>query len=157
MSVSLLGLLVDVRLAAASVAAALLAASAVAEGREPHAGIARGTEGLAAVRLEVGNLTGGEIVCTAQLAHWHSAELGRAGPGDAVTAELWHDPRDGILALLNAAGDRMPIEALWCAVADASPARRASVPLPFRAGPSPEGLAVLCRTDRGGRFICERI
>ena len=124
---------------------------------EPIAGAADGAEGPALLPLTIRNLADREITCVAQLAHWYAVGLGRPGPGSAITAKLWHDPSDGTLALLNAGGDRMLVEAVWCAPADAPAARRAQVRLPFRAGPPPERFAATCWTDGRGRLTCKRL
>ena len=124
---------------------------------EPAAEAADGTDGPRPLPLSVRNLADREITCVAQLAHWYAVELGRPGPGGTITAELWHDPGDGTLALRNAGGDRMPVEAVWCAPADAPSARRARLRLPFRAGPPPERLAAACRIDGDGRLTCKRL
>lgn len=119
----------------------------------PHADSAHGRDGLVAVPLEVVNATEVEIVCTAALAHWHSAVIGRAAPGGALAATLAHDPATGALHLADGAGPGMPIEALWCSAAGRSWETRGRVALRFAAGPAPEAIALRC-ADAGARLSC---
>jgi hypothetical protein len=85
--------------------------------------------------------------CEAALAHWYSLSLGEAGPGEAVQATLWFDPRSGEVSILNASGDRMPVEALWCGVAGESWATRSIIQLPNRAGSTPAPIRLACAED----------
>lgn len=121
----------------------------------PYARIGHATEGLSPLTLTILNDAGGAIVCTAQLAHWYAADLGRALPGQTVAATLWHNPGDGALALLNDGKDRMPIEAVWCAPAGDAGAPRSRVTLPVAAGPlASDTLVTECRQGEG-RLVCD--
>ncbi len=121
----------------------------------PYSGILTGTEGTAPLRLSVVNDTGRDMACTVSRAHWYSDRLGRAAPGDAVTATLWHDPETGVIALLNQTEDRMPVEAVWCGAAGDMTATRTRIALPIAAGPAAARLDRLCREAPDGRFNCE--
>lgn len=125
----------------------------------PYSGIESGTDGQIAMELRLHNLGPDEMECTAQLAHWYSTPLGIAASGDTITAEIWRDPIDGTLALLNETDDRMPVEAVWCALADAPLAERTRINLPVRAGNLPTDvpadlIARDCASDATGDLIC---
>src|SRR5690606_8894179 len=76
--------------------------------------VRRGTEGLAAVPLTIANAAGEPIVCVGELAHWYSAELGRAAAREEMRVPLWFDPETGTYTVLNDSDENMPVEALWC-------------------------------------------
>ena len=78
----------------------------------PYSGIIHGTDGADPVEVSVMNETGGALECRAALAHWYSDDLGRIAPGAELTVTLWHDTETGVLNLMNATDDRMPVEAL---------------------------------------------
>ncbi|MBO6598777.1 MAG: hypothetical protein JJ924_01050 [Roseitalea sp.] len=115
----------------------------------PYSGIVRGTEGADPVEVSVANETGAPIDCQASLAHWYSDELGRIAPGGELTLTLWHDRQTGALNLLNTIGDRMPVEAVWCASGTA----RTRLKLPMAAGGSQAAFHFAChaRDDQGLR------
>lgn len=126
-----------------------------AGGYEPYSGIIRGTEGAQPVTLRIRNDGAADLACTAALAHWYSQALGRAAPGAALDVALWHDPQTGVLNLLNAQGDRMPVEAVWCRPAGTGRAARGRVGLPLAAGPAPARIARACApAEGGGRIAC---
>jgi len=129
---------------------------ALADGKEyvPHSGIAKGTKGAERVVLEIANQTTGDMFCTASLAHWYSVELGTTPPGGTVETALWQEPETGALNLLNVSGHRMPIEAIWCRLADAAREARSRIPLPYRAGATPARLFRICRDAPDGLFGC---
>jgi hypothetical protein len=120
----------------------------------PYSGIVQGTQGADRVGLSVLNQTGQAMVCTAALAHWYSQELGEAAPGVSLGVELWHDPQTGVLNVMNATDSRMPVEAIWCAVAGNVTATRTRIALPFSEGSAPAEISAICRED-GARLICE--
>ena len=120
----------------------------------PYSGIERGTDGVERIDVVIENDTDAVLVCDVALAHWYSAELGRAVPDGTLAATLWHDPRTGALALLNAGGDRMPVEAAWCGRAGAVHATRARLVLPLAKGPAPGILHRRCRSEADGPVRC---
>jgi hypothetical protein len=122
----------------------------------PYSGIIRGTEGAERVELRVANASSGPMACVASLAHWYSERLGEAAAGAMLGVVLWHDPETGVLNLMNATDDRMPVEAIWCGRAGAVHATRDRIALPFAAGPAPEAIARVCRDGADGRLACER-
>ena len=81
----------------------------------PYSGIIHGTEGADPVAISIINGTDVSIDCRAALAHWYSEELGGILPDNQLTLTLWHDSETGVLNLMNATNDRMPVEAIWCA------------------------------------------
>ncbi len=134
----------------------LAGAMALAEGNiyEPYSGIIKGTAGADPVQLSVSNETTGAMACTAALAHWYSEDLGQADPGASLDMTLWHDPETGVINLMNATNDRMPIEAIWCGTAGDLTATRARIALPFATGPAPAQVMRNCKAGSDGRFAC---
>jgi hypothetical protein len=114
---------------------------------------APGGRALVSVTLDVANASAGPIDCRAAIAHWFSAEVGAAGPGGAVAATLWVDPASGTVHLINAAGDAMPVESLWCGVADATWNTRSLLPLP-RDAQAGDSLSLTCRDTATGSLAC---
>jgi hypothetical protein len=106
-----------------------------------------------AVAFSASNATEAPIACTAELAHWFSADLGEALPGDAVRATLWFDAQTGEIFLRNAAGDRMPVQALWCGLASARFATRSVIRLSRQAGVTPPPISIVC-TPHQARLVC---
>jgi hypothetical protein len=80
----------------------------------------RGSAGLVEVPFGAHNAADSEISCSVALAHWYSAELGRAAPGAKISASFWRDPATGALYLLNDIGDRMAVQMTWCGCAGRS-------------------------------------
>lgn len=94
------------------------------------------------------------MACTVALAHWYSETLGEIRPHDTLPATLWHDPETGVINLLNATNDRMPIEAIWCGVADNMSETRSRLPLPFAIGPAADQLLRVCAQGAGASLAC---
>jgi len=132
-------------------AAALAGAAAAPAAHAAEA--ARGTDGLVVVPFEARNDGAAPIVCAVAVAHWYSVELGRAGPGAAVAARLWADPAGGTVFVLNAHGDRLPVERLWCGLAGRGWATRSPVALGRRAGEAPAPIRLACAAN-GERLAC---
>src|SRR5689334_11979037 len=80
----------------------------------------RGNAGLIEMPFVALNAAGGEMSCSVALAHWYSAELGKAAPGEKISASFWRDPKTGALYLLNDIGDRMVVQMTWCGFAGRS-------------------------------------
>lgn len=99
------------------------------------------------------NLAAETITCAATLAHWFSIEIGTAGAGERVQAELWRDPDSGAVLLLNEHGDRMPVEALWCGLEGRSWQTRSPIALDRTPGAAPARIELDCRAA-GGRLAC---
>jgi len=134
----------------------LAAGDAIAESKPyvPYSGIIRGTVGAEPVRLEIRNDSGGAIACDAALAHWYSKPLGETDRGDTLTVPLWHDPKTGVLNILNRIGDRLPIEAVWCWRTGAASASRGRVDLPHSKGHAAPVFARQCTDRQDGRLGC---
>jgi hypothetical protein len=141
---------------AAVVVSAALVRGAGAESAPyvPYSGIIQGTDGAVAVHLTLLNATGADIACQAELAHWYSVDLGRAGNGQSVAAILWHDPATGRLNLLNETQHRMPVEAIWCGFPPGIHATRGRVSLPYLQGTSPAAMTATCTDGDAGSVIC---
>lgn len=126
-----------------------------AGGYEPYGAIIRGTDGAHPVVLHIRNAGASDLACTAALAHWYSEKLGRAAPGAAIEAVLWHDPETGVINLLNAETDRMPVEALWCGTPGGGATGRARLSLPLASGPAPARLVFACAPQAAdGHVAC---
>ena len=112
----------------------------------PAAGaVERGSAGLIETPFVARNSAQREISCAVSLAHWYSAELGRAAPGAEVAVSFWRDPANGTLYLLNETGDRMAVQMTWCGFAGASWESRSVVTL---AQGKPADLTCVSGTDR---------
>jgi len=116
----------------------------------PYSGIIHGTDGADPVEVSVMNETGGALECRAALAHWYSDDLGRIAPGAELTVTLWHDTETGVLNLMNATDDRMPVEALWCS----TDAARTRLNLPLAAGKMEATLRFSCRASGDAELNC---
>jgi hypothetical protein len=120
----------------------------------PYSGIISGTAGAEPVELFVENDTGTVMACTVALAHWYSDNLGQAAPLSTLTVTLWHDPETGVINLLNATNDRMPVEAIWCGSAENMSRTRTRLALPFAIGPAPVRLDRSCAQGSEARLVC---
>lgn len=125
-------------------------AKAESEAYVPYSGIVHGTEGANPVEISVANETDTPLDCRAALAHWYSDELGRIAPGDRLTLTLWHDGETGVLNLMNATDDRMPVEAIWCA----SDTARARLDLPMKTGNAAAALHFSCKSAEDSGLSC---
>lgn len=115
-----------------------------------------GNARLVAVPLTVVNDGAEAIGCRAAIAHWFSAEVGTAPAGGAVEATLWAEPESGTVFLVNAAGDRMPVESLWCGAAHATWRTRSLIPLPRHAADG-DAISLTCRGSAdGGPLACRQ-
>ena len=117
----------------------------------PYSGIIHGTEGADPVEITVANDTGLALNCEAALAHWYSDELGRITPGGELTLTLWRDPKTGVLNLMNATNDRMPVEALWCS----NDAARTRLNLPIAADRVEATLRFSCHASSDRELSCD--
>jgi hypothetical protein len=111
----------------------------------PYSGLVAGTDGTDPVTLSLGNAMELKLECSAALAHWYSQALGQIEPGTSLDVSLWHDPANGALNLMNETGYRMPVEAIWCAVAGDVSATRTPIALPFTQGSIPARMSRTCR------------
>jgi len=112
---------------------------------------------LVAVPLTVVNDGAEAIGCRAAIAHWFSAEVGTASAGSAVEATLWAEPESGTVFLINRAGDRMPVESLWCGAADATWRTRSLIPLPRHAADG-DAISLTCRGGADdGPLACRQV
>ncbi len=111
----------------------------------PYSGIIHGTEGATEVTLTVENALDATLTCEASLAHWYSQSLDQVAPGGALQVSLWHDPETGVLNLMNATDDRMPVEAIWCGAAPNFSATRGRLSLPIQKDALPfTGISYVC-------------
>lgn len=105
---------------------------------------ARGTEGLSPIEFSIENTGEIALSCALNLAHWYSLELGRAAHGVTLKATLWSDPETGAVVFLNPIGDQMPVERIWCGVADRSWETRIEMPFKRRMGDVESDIVLAC-------------
>ncbi|MCZ4351964.1 hypothetical protein O4H61_05500 [Roseovarius aestuarii] len=127
-----------------------LPAHADSETYVPYSGIIHGTDGADPVQVSILNKTGSPLDCRAALAHWYSDDLGRIVVDDQLTLTLWHDSETGVLNLMNATDDRMPVEAVWCATDTA----RTRLDLPMATGQTEAKLHFTCKAVDGANLSC---
>lgn len=107
-------------------------------------------EGLEPLDLQVTNAGAAAIACEAEIAHWFSADMGRAAPGEMLALDLWRNPASGVHATRNSAGEFLPVERVFCGLAGRAFATRWVVPLHPDA---PAGRRLSCAPD-GDRLTC---
>ncbi len=117
-------------------------------------GLGHGSDGLTQVPLDIANTGETAMACKVSLAHWFSAEVGRAGPGEQVVGALWSDSDSGTVYYLNGSGDRMPVERLWCGPAGHAWKNRFEISLDRKAGEMVEPILLKCSETETG-FICD--
>jgi hypothetical protein len=122
---------------------AILACKAPAAELRP-VDVRHGTAGLDRMQIRVMNATGAPLACEALIAHWYSETVARIPSGGSAMVELWRDPATGVVALLNALGDNLPLEALFCGYDGRAYATRA--PLDFRHASEP-AQDIVCRPE----------
>jgi hypothetical protein len=131
-------------------AALLLSALLATPAAAAESGVtARGTAGLAPLRFAARNDGGEAMSCAVATAHWYSVDLGTAAPGATLRQTFWATPATGEIVILNAHGDRMPVQALWCGLAGRAWDTRAAIELERRAGRRPAPVHVACRAASG--------
>jgi hypothetical protein len=113
-----------------------------------------GTRGLIKVPFAIINSTAQPVSCVGELAHWYSKEVAEIGEDAATQFNLWFDPENGTLTLLNEHEENMPVERLWCGYSGRAFATRSQLNLERREGIYPEMVRVICRAD-GERLLCE--
>jgi hypothetical protein len=131
----------------------VMAAAVRAASADESVPFARGAAGLNAVPFVARNAASARIACSVALAHWYSVDLGEAGPGESVRAELWADSKTGAIFVLNRIEDHMPAQLLWCGIAGRAWATRAAIPLAHRAGERPPPIDLTCMIERD-RLVC---
>jgi hypothetical protein len=124
-----------------------------ANGAETHH-VVRGIDGLVKVPMTFTNAGPETMACAASLEHWYSLELGKAAKSDRVAVDVWADPRNGEVFLLNDKQDRMPIKSLWCGLEGRSWETRASITFERRAGAVPPAENMVC-TQSKNRVQCK--
>lgn len=136
-----------------TLSAGLFSLPAVAESEAyvPYSGIIHGTEGADPIEISISNETAVALDCRAALAHWYSEEIGEIVPGGQLMLTLWHDSETGVLNLMNATDDRMPVEAVWCATKTA----RTRLDLPMAAGDTEASLHFTCRETGDMELGCK--
>ncbi|GIX14037.1 MAG: hypothetical protein KatS3mg118_1996 [Paracoccaceae bacterium] len=72
------------------------------------------TAGLERLPLRVTNAAAGPIACAAQIAHWFAMPLADIAPGATAEIALWRHPESGTVMILNARGEALPVERIWC-------------------------------------------
>jgi hypothetical protein len=100
------------------------------------------------IAVEVKNRSGRPIVCSAQLAHWFSIELGSATLDGTISAGFVSDSATGTVFILNDAGERIPVEAAWCGFVGNTWETRSQINFT-----GTDEIEVLCEA-RGERLSC---
>lgn len=116
--------------------------------------VAKGTEGLVHVPVDVRNTGTAPLSCTIELAHWYSMNLGEALPGGRTVIDMWFDPAKGAYLVLNDRQDNMPIEAAWCGIAGKAYQTRVPIILDRSKGASPKSREIKCAAA-GDRLACK--
>lgn len=109
----------------------------------------KGTAGL--TRLDYSVANGGQTAmsCDVKLAHWYSDHLATVPAGETAGFTLWSDAQNGAVYRVNAAGDRMPVEQLWCGLDGKSWETRAEIALPRLGGQTAAAAALRCEATAG--------
>lgn len=102
--------------------------------KEHTAHPAHGTEGLVAIPFEITNTGETPLSCEAKFAHWYSLTLGTAAFGVTVSTTFWSDPKTGAVAMMNAVGDQVAVERIWCGAEGRDWETRFEMPLLRHAG-----------------------
>jgi hypothetical protein len=131
----------------------LVVLAGTAYGEEMHH-VVRGIDGLVKVPMSFTNAGPATMACNASLEHWYSLELGKASKDARVAVDVWADPRNGEVFLLNDKQDRMPIKSLWCGLEGRSWETRASITFERRAGSVPPAENMVC-TQAENRVQCK--
>lgn len=69
---------------------------------------------LVPVPTKIHNSGSETILCQAEIAHWFSMDLVAIPPRSAADLDLRFDPPTGIWAVINAIGEALPVERVWC-------------------------------------------
>lgn len=69
---------------------------------------------LVPVPAKVRNSGSEAILCQAEIAHWFSMDLVVIPPGSGASLDLHFDPPTGIWVVINAIGEALPLERVWC-------------------------------------------
>lgn len=107
-------------------------------------------EGLVALSVTLTNAGAEPIVCEAEIAHWFSAPMGAAPPASTLALDLWHDPASGVHATRNVRDEFLPVERIWCGLADRAFATRWVLPL----HPDGHDASFTCAKGPSGRLGC---
>jgi hypothetical protein len=102
--------------------------------------------------IQVANGSPWTIVCRATLAHWFAIDLVEIEPGGSAAFALSVDRTTGMIAALNASGDAMPVELLFCGRAGHAYETRALLPL--RETLASRSYSFRCR-ENAGRLSCQ--
>lgn len=87
------------------------------------------------------------LVCSASIAHWFSADLGEISPGASRSFSFGVDLKTGNVFQLNAVGNEMAVQRIWCGHKGNDWATRAEIPMERRAGVSPDPIRLRCAAD----------
>lgn len=123
-----------------SIATAILLATPIAVAADPP----RGSAGLTRLDYSVANTGALPLSCDSKLAHWFSDHLVAVAPGQAGGFTLWSDAATGAVYRLNAGGDRMPVERIWCGQQADSWASRQEIDLPRLKGEAARAASLSC-------------
>ncbi len=132
---------------------AMLAFASLANAVELHpVDVRKGTDGLDRVVLTIANAADAALSCNADFAHWYSARLAAVEPGTSARLDLWFDPKTGTFTILNDKRENLPIERLWCGLAERAYETRSQIALD-RADAAKGSRAASCRMGQD-RLAC---
>lgn len=105
---------------------------------------------LVAIQIEIRNASVAPILCQAEIAHWFATDLAAIVPGERADLGLRFDTASGTWAAMNARGEALPVERVWCGFEGRAFATRWNLPL---VRDEPKGHALDC-TAEGERLSC---
>ncbi|QRM53269.1 hypothetical protein [Sinorhizobium sp. BG8] len=93
------------------------------------------------------------LACSAAIAHWFSADLGEIAPGANLSFSLGIDVDSGTVFQMNAVGNKMAVQRVWCGHKGDDWRTREEIPLERRAGVVPEAVHLRCAAE-GDKTRC---
>ena len=105
----------------------------------------------APVALTVENASPIAMECHAIAGHWYGFDFTAVAPGGLVTLRLMYDRASGMVAMLNARDQPVPLEYVYCGHVGDAWRTRAVLPMRERLA---EPAAIVCR-ERLGALQCD--
>ena len=107
-------------------------------------------ENLVSIPAEIRNSGSEAILCQAEIAHWFATDLATIPPGAATRLDLRFEPATGIWAVINAIGEALPVERVWCGLKGRTYETRSTLRLARR---QPQPAHLDCRAEASG-LVC---
>jgi hypothetical protein len=99
---------------------------------------------------EIKNSGSETILCQAEIAHWFSTDLASVAPRETVSLDLRFDRSTGTWAVINAVGEALPVERVWCGVKGRTYETRSALRLDRT---QPKAIRLDCRAETSG-LVC---